>query len=176
MRLWLVPAGAARAVQLRPEQRRRRRRREREHVRLDVPVRGRPQPRLRAHGARVGERGSAVRRRTTLLVGGATAVALALGGLVGGVLAESRYVPQPAAARVALGDRALTGAAAGIGASTLTSLETRVRSTPRDATSLTELGFAYQLRWRETADASNLPRSEAALRRAVRYGTDDANA
>ena len=31
-----------------------------------------------------------MRRRTTLLVGGATAAALALGGLVGGVLAESR--------------------------------------------------------------------------------------
>ena len=30
-----------------------------------------------------------------------------------------------------------------------------------------QLGFAYQLRWRETADASFLPRSEAALRRAA---------
>src|SRR6185436_18766361 len=32
-----------------------------------------------------------------------------------------------------------------------------------------------QLRWRETADASYLPRSEEALTRAMRFGTDDAN-
>jgi tetratricopeptide (TPR) repeat protein len=47
---------------------------------------------------------------------------------------------------------------------------------PRDASALTQLGFAYQLRWRETADASYLPRSELALRRAIRFGTEDADA
>jgi tetratricopeptide (TPR) repeat protein len=117
-----------------------------------------------------------MRRRTILLVGGATAVALALGGLVGGVLAESRGSTSETAAPVALADRALTGAAASIGASTTRTLELRVRAEPDDAQALTELGFAYQLRWRETADASYLPRSQAALERAVRYGTDDANA
>ena len=117
-----------------------------------------------------------MRRRTILLVGGATAVALALGGLVGGVLAESRGSTPGTAAPVALADRALTGAAASIGASATRTLELRVRAEPHDAQALTELGFAYQLRWRETADASYLPRSEAALTRAVRYGTDDANA
>jgi tetratricopeptide (TPR) repeat protein len=117
-----------------------------------------------------------MRRRTNLLVGGATAVALALGGLVGGVLAESRGSTPGTAAPVALADRALTGAAASIGASATRTLELRVQEEPHDAQALTELGFAYQLRWRETADASYLPRSEAALRRAVRYGTDDANA
>jgi tetratricopeptide (TPR) repeat protein len=117
-----------------------------------------------------------VRRRTTLLVGSAVAVALVLGGLVGGVLAESRSVTTSSAAPVALADRALAGAAGGVGASTLAGLEAQVRAQPRDARLLTQLGFAYQLRWRETADPSYLPRSETALRRAVRFGVDDADA
>lgn len=117
-----------------------------------------------------------MRRRTTLLVGGAVAVALALGGLVGGVLAESRPAATSSAAPVALADRALAGAAGGVGASTLTALEAEVRAQPRDARLLTQLGFAYQLRWRETADPSYLPRSETALRRAVRFGVEDADA
>jgi tetratricopeptide (TPR) repeat protein len=77
---------------------------------------------------------------------------------------------------VALADRALARAAGGIGASPLASLESQVHAQPTDATLLTQLGFAYQLRWRETADPSYLPRSEAALRRAIRYGREDANA
>jgi tetratricopeptide (TPR) repeat protein len=117
-----------------------------------------------------------VRPKTILLVGGATAAALALGGLVGGVLAESGGSASPTAAPVALTDRALTGAAAGIGASATRTLEARLRAEPEDSDALTELGYAYQLRWRETADASYLPRSEEALRRAVRFGTEDANA
>ena len=117
-----------------------------------------------------------MRRKTILLVGGATAAALALGGLVGGVLAESGGSASPTAAPVALDDRALTEAAAGIGASATRTLEARVRAEPEDSDALTELGYAYQLRWRETADASYLPRSEEALRRAVRFGTEDANA
>ena len=115
-------------------------------------------------------------RTTILLAGGATAVALALGGLVGGVLAESGGTESRTAAPVALAERALTGAAASIGASATRTLEARVRAEPDDAEALTELGFAYQLRWRETADASYLPRSQTALRRAVRLGDDDANA
>jgi tetratricopeptide (TPR) repeat protein len=77
---------------------------------------------------------------------------------------------------VALADRALAGAAGGIGASPLVALEAQVRAEPRDATLLTQLGFAYQLRWRETADPSYLPRSKEALQRAVRFGVEDANA
>jgi tetratricopeptide (TPR) repeat protein len=119
-----------------------------------------------------------VRRKAFLLVGGATAVALALGGLVGGVLAESRPAPQaaPAAAQNVLAEHALTGAAGGVTASTVARLEEQVRLQPRDASALTQLGFAYQLRWRETADASYLPRSELALRRSLRFGADDAEA
>jgi tetratricopeptide (TPR) repeat protein len=117
-----------------------------------------------------------VRRRTTLLLGGAIVAALALGGLVGGVLAESRSAAPSSAAPAALADRALAGAAGGIGASSLASLEAEVRVRPRDASLLTQLGFAYQLRWRETADPSYLPRSHAALRRAIRFGREDATA
>jgi len=117
-----------------------------------------------------------MRRRSILLVGVATAAVLALGGLVGGVLAESNGSPAPTAAPVGLADRALTNTAVGIGASATQTLEARVRAEPRDAGALTELGFAYQLRWRETADAAYLPRSDEALRRAVRVGPDDANA
>jgi tetratricopeptide (TPR) repeat protein len=119
-----------------------------------------------------------VRRRTILLVGSATAVALALGGLVGGVFAESRPSPQPSASAASgvLAEHALTGAAGGITASTVARLEEQVRLEPRDPSTLTQLGFAYQLRWRETADASYLPRSELALRRAIRFGTEDADA
>ena len=119
-----------------------------------------------------------MRRRTILLVGSATAVALALGGLVGGVLAESRPSSQPVASAASgvLAEHALTGAAGGITASTIARLEAQVRLEPRDASTLTQLGFAYQLRWRETADASYLPRSELALRRAIRFGTEDADA
>jgi len=119
-----------------------------------------------------------VRRRTILLVGSATAVALALGSLVGGVLAESRPSSKPVASAASgvLAEHALTGAAGGITASTVARLEEQVRLEPRDPSTLTQLGFAYQLRWRETADASYLPRSELALRRAIRFGTEDADA
>ena len=117
-----------------------------------------------------------MRRSTTVLVGGAVAVALALGGLVGGVLAESRSASASTAAPTAFADRALTGAAGGVGAPALASLERQVQTEPRDARLLTQLGFAYQLRWRETADPSYLPRSETALRRAMRLGVEDAEA
>ena len=109
-------------------------------------------------------------------MGGATAVALALGGLAGGVLAESRSSAPLSAAPVALAERALTGAAGGIASSTVTGLEEQVRGRPKDGALLTQLGFAYQLRWRETADASYLPRSETALRRAIEVGSEDADA
>jgi len=117
-----------------------------------------------------------MRRMTALLVGGATAVALTLGSLVGGVLAESPSAVSTSAAPGALAERALGGPAGGVAAATIAGLEEQARVRPQDAEALTQLGFAYQLRWRETADASYLPRSETALRRAIVAGTDDANA
>ncbi len=117
-----------------------------------------------------------MRRRTALLVGGATVVALALGSLVGGVLAESPSAEPSAAASQALGERALSGAAGGVTAGTVAALEQQVRTTPNDPDLLAQLGFGYQLRWRETADSSFLPRSETALRRALRARPGDATA
>ena len=122
-------------------------------------------------------------RMTALLVGGATAAALALGGLVGGVLAESPSAGSPAAPVAeysspapVLADRVLTGAAGGVTAGAIARLESQNRARPGDADVLVGLGFAYQVRWRESADASYLPRSEAALRQALRARTDDPNA
>ena len=116
-------------------------------------------------------------RRRTVLVGCATAVALALGSLVGGVLAgPSSSGPATTVPPLALADRALAGAAGGVTAASVGELEQRVRVRPDDANALTQLGFSYQLRWRETADASFLPRSEAALRRALRADRAEPNA
>ncbi len=125
-----------------------------------------------------------MRRRTALLVGCATAAALALGGLVGGVLAESPSAGSPLAAPVtgysspapALADRVLTGAAGGVTAGTIARLESENRARPGNADVLVALGFAYQVRWRESADASYLPRSESAFRRALEVRQDDPNA
>ena len=100
-------------------------------------------------------------------------MALALGGLVGGVLAESRSTAPPSAAPRALVQRGLSGTAGGITAANVASLEDQARARPGDSSLLVQLGFAYQLRWRETADPSFLPRSEAALRRALRTTPDD---
>ena len=119
-------------------------------------------------------------RMTALLVGGATAAALALGGLVGGVLAESPSAGSSPAAPVApspvLADRVLTGAAGGVTAGAIARLESQNRARPGDADTLVGLGFAYQVRWRESADASYLPRSEAALRQALRARPGEPNA
>lgn len=115
-------------------------------------------------------------RRTALVVGGAIAVALALGGLVGGVLAESPSAGPSPAAPAALAERALGGTAGGVSAGAVAALEQQARVTPRDPELLVQLGFAYQLRWRETGDAGFLPRSETALRRALRARPDEANA
>jgi tetratricopeptide (TPR) repeat protein len=117
-----------------------------------------------------------VERRTALVVGLAIAVALALGGLAGGVLAEPAPSSTSSAASPALAERALGGVAGGVTATTVRGLEDEARRRPGDAALLTQLGLAYQLRWRETADASYLPRSEAALRSALRASTDEPNA
>ncbi|CAN5256648.1 hypothetical protein BH20ACT13_BH20ACT13_14420 [soil metagenome] len=117
-----------------------------------------------------------MRRRTALLVGGAVAVALALGTLVGGIFAESPSAGPSTVAPGALANQALAGAAGGITATGVAGLEARVRAQPGDADLLTQLGFAYQLRWRETADPSYLPRSDAALRRALEVRATDPNA
>ena len=116
-------------------------------------------------------------RRTTLLVGGAVAVALALGGLVGGVLAESPSAGPSPAAPVALAERALAGAAGGISASAVAGLEQQVRSLAgrRRRSSRSSASPISSAGARRPTPAF-LPRSEAALRRALRARPGDANA
>ena len=111
--------------------------------------------------------GDAVRSRTKLLVTGLVTAAVALGSLLGGVLQTGdgavRAVAPPR--RDVAADQVLAGIASAAGTDTR-ELERAVRARPTDTQSLVLLGYAYQQRWRETADASNLPRSEVALRRA----------
>jgi tetratricopeptide (TPR) repeat protein len=117
-----------------------------------------------------------VKRGTALLAASATVVALAAGALVGGVFAEAPSAGSGAPARSAFAEPALSVAASGVSAMTVAGLEEEVRARPSDASALVQLAFAYQLRWRETGDASFLPRSERALRRALRVRPDDPNA
>ena len=117
-----------------------------------------------------------MRRTTAFLVASATAVALAVGGLVGGVVTEAPSADSANAAPGAFAERALSIAAGGVAARTVAGLEQEVQARPGDGEAVAQLGFAYQLRWRETGDASFLPRSEGALQRALRAQPDDANA
>jgi tetratricopeptide (TPR) repeat protein len=103
-----------------------------------------------------------------LLVGGAaavtTAVALLLGGVFdggGGEARPSRGLSLPVRAD-ASADTAL-----------LPRLQQQVRDDPADAHGLALLGLAYQQAARESGDPSYYPKSEAALRRALRLGQDD---
>ena len=117
-----------------------------------------------------------MRRRTNLLVGVATALSIALGSLVGGVFARPSSPASPAVSPQTLPERAFGVTAGGVTQTTVLGLEAQVRATPRDPALLTQLGFAYQLRWRETADASFLPLSQRALDRALRAQADNPNA
>ena len=115
-------------------------------------------------------------RAPKLIVSALVALGLLLGSLLGGVLRDGEgavRAPVTAVSAAYAADRALTGisTAAGTG---VRELERAVRRDPDDGESLVLLGYAYQQRWRETADASNLPRSEAALRRALRLDPRDA--
>src|SRR5262245_28599543 len=119
-----------------------------------------------------------MKRTAALLVGGAVAVALALGSLFAGVLTE----PRPAGATATAAPRldvetALSGFGRGGGtAAMIGSLEAEIRTAPRDPDRLGVLGLAYQVRWRETGDPTFLPLSERALRRALAARPHDATA
>ncbi len=117
-----------------------------------------------------------MRTRTKLALFLALAAALSAGSLLGGTLAggggrpagsESAPVSADVAAEAALGGYG-TGDAADTAA-----LERRVGAAPQDVQALTLLGYAYLQRWRETADASFLPRAGEALGRARRLAPAD---
>ena len=115
--------------------------------------------------------------RTKLIAIVLFAVATAIGSLFSGTFREQgRSAAAEAAvtpnAQAAAADRALAGLTTR-GASDTGSLEEAVRADPTDARSLVLLGYAYQQRWRETGDATVLPLSETALRRAARLDRRD---
>ena len=119
-----------------------------------------------------------MRRSRTAFVGIAVTTALAAGALFGGVLTEAGSAPAavPAPSSRAIADQALAGIGRAGTAAAVERLERAVAAQPRDADALGALGLAYQLRWRETGDASYLPRADRALARALAARPGDATA
>jgi tetratricopeptide (TPR) repeat protein len=111
--------------------------------------------------------------RRLKLAGVASAVA-ASALLLGGVLNEA--VPESASAVAAPEISIRGGGAAEDTASVVRRFETAVRANPKDGRSFVVLGSAYQQRFRETADATYLSRSEKALKDALRLSASDPDA
>ena len=110
-----------------------------------------------------------MRQRTKLVGGSAVAVALLAGALFGGVLAESPSAGSTAVhTPAAISESALSGIAQGSTQPRSRGSSLALVSSPGNPDGLASLGLAYQVRWRETGDASYLPRSNAALRAALR--------
>jgi tetratricopeptide (TPR) repeat protein len=106
------------------------------------------------------------RRKAAALAVGIVAAAAALFGsaLAGEPPAQPAGSPRAQAAA----GQILQGFSPGDTAAYVDDLVGRVERNPDDAEGLTLLGLAYQQRARETGDPSFYPRSEAALRRALR--------
>jgi tetratricopeptide (TPR) repeat protein len=94
-----------------------------------------------------------------------------LGGAFRGSSAPDARAASPSRAVVARPD---AGLAVGDTAVLVSQLQGRLRADPRDAKGYTMLGLAYQQRARETGDPTYYPRSERALRRALRLASGDA--
>jgi tetratricopeptide (TPR) repeat protein len=103
-----------------------------------------------------------------LLVGGATAVTTAVALLLGSVFHGGGGEARPSGG-LSLPVRADASADTAL----LPRLQQQVREDPADAHGLALLGLAYQQAARESGDPSYYPKSEAALRRALRLGQDD---
>ena len=114
-----------------------------------------------------------MRHRTKLFAGSAVAVALLAGALFGGILAESPSAGSTAvdSPRV-ISEAALSGVAQGGTQGTIAKLESSLAASPGNPDALATLGLAYQVRWRETGDASYLPRSRRSARRGPRRACD----
>jgi tetratricopeptide (TPR) repeat protein len=96
---------------------------------------------------------------------GAVLLALAAGGLYGGVLADLGPAGTPRPAPAIDADTVLSGFGRNGGAAaTVARLEGELRTEGDDPERLSQLGLAYQVRWRETGNAAFLPLSERALR------------
>jgi tetratricopeptide (TPR) repeat protein len=95
--------------------------------------------------------------------------------LLGGAFRGSRSPDARAASPArAAGARPDAGLAVGDTAALVAQLQDRLRADPRDARGYALLGLAYQQRARETGDPTYYPRSERALRRALRLAPADA--
>ena len=119
-----------------------------------------------------------MRHRTKLLAGSAVAVALLAGALFSGVLAgvsRSRLAGRRHLAG-GLGERTLRDLPQGGTEATIARLETALAPAPNNQDALATLGLAYQMRWRETGDSGYLPRSNAALRKALAASPHDPTA
>ncbi len=109
-----------------------------------------------------------MRRRTRLLVVGAALVAVACGGLYGGVLADLGPAGAAPAVPALDSDAVLSGFGRDHGtAATVARLEGELRVDGRDPDRLSQLGLAYQVRWRETGNPAFLPLSDRALQDAL---------
>jgi tetratricopeptide (TPR) repeat protein len=107
-----------------------------------------------------------------LKLAGVVATVTASALLLGGVLNEA---PPPGSA-VAAPEIAIRGAGSTDTASVVGKFEDAVRANPEDWRSFVVLGNAYQQRFRETADATYLSRSDKALRTALRLTPGDPDA
>ncbi|MFN8224689.1 MAG: tetratricopeptide repeat protein [Gaiellales bacterium] len=103
-----------------------------------------------------------------VVVGGLAGAGLSgIGGERGGAASATQALPQ------AVAEAATLGVAGRSTSETVRRLEQVVRRRP-EAAALTRLGFAYQVRWRETGDPSYLPQAETALTRAAKLGGETA--
>jgi tetratricopeptide (TPR) repeat protein len=109
--------------------------------------------------------------RTRVAAAGAAAVLAAAALLLGGAFRGSSAAAPPPPAGAA--DRFQAGFALGDTAALVASLQQELRLHPRDAHAWGLLGLAYQQRAREVADPAYYPKSEGALRRALRLAPDD---
>ena len=117
-------------------------------------------------------------KRRYVIACSAAAVALVAGALFGGVLTASpssgsTAVESPEAVSESALSSALSGVAQGGAQAVVAELETALMSSPDNPGTLASLGIAYQIRWRETGDASYLPRSDVALAAALSARRDD---
>ena len=116
-----------------------------------------------------------MRRTTRLLVAGTVLLALAIGGLYGGVLADLGPAGTPRQVPAIDAETVLSGFGRDGGTeATVARLEGELRTEGNDPAHLSQLGLAYQVRWRETGNAAFLPLSERALRQVLATRPKDA--
>jgi len=109
--------------------------------------------------------------RARVLTGGAAGALAAAALLLGSAFRSSSAAAPPPPAGAA--DRFQAGFALGNTPALVASLQQELRAHPRDAHTWALLGLAYQQRAREVADPSYYPKSEGALRRALRLTPND---